>query len=58
MTLEQEWWVIYYDHQGKWGRHDLHGCRDAVVDMEIQECKMRLAGVPIPEIPQPQIDLR
>lgn len=51
MTLAEQWWAIYTDMRGKMARGDWHGVRDACVDLEIMEVKIRLCSdekVPTP----------
>lgn len=48
MTLTEQWWAIYNDLKGKLSRQDWHGVRDACVDLEICETKMRLKTIAIP----------
>lgn len=41
MTLTEQWRAIYNDLQGKLERRDWHGVRDACVDLEIIEARMK-----------------
>lgn len=49
MSLTEQWYAIYQDMRGKMSRADWHGVRDACVDLELIECKMRYAGIEVPK---------
>jgi hypothetical protein len=49
MTLLEQWWAVYNDMDGKHTRHDWHGVRDACVDLEGIEIRMRERGIPVPQ---------
>jgi hypothetical protein len=48
MTLLEQWWAVYRDMEGKHTRHDWHGVRDACVDLEGIEIRMRERGEEFP----------
>lgn len=49
MSLTEQWWALYNDLRGKLARADWHGVRDACVDLELCESRLRHAGTEIPK---------
>jgi hypothetical protein len=53
MNLIAQWCAIHDDMHGKLHRHDWHGVRDACVDLEIIETKMRERLIDVPKAEKP-----
>lgn len=50
MTLTEQWHAIHKDLLGKLHRQDWHGVRDACVDLEIIEARMRCSTIEVPKV--------